>query len=60
MIRQQTEPEAMTRSNPQVSEAVRTVPASQLLGERGLVHIEHQGERYTLRITRNNRLILTK
>lgn len=39
---------------------VRTVTARDLLGNRGIVHIQHEGETYTLRVTRNNRLILTK
>ena len=34
--------------------------ASEVLGPRGLVQIEHDGEVYTLRLTRNNKLILTK
>jgi len=41
-------------------ETVRTLAARELLGERGLLRIEHEGEIYTLRLTRNNRLILTK
>lgn len=39
---------------------VRRVRASDVLGPRGIVQIEHEGEVYTLRLTRNNRLILTK
>jgi len=39
---------------------VRTVVARELLGTRGLLRIEHEGETYLLRLTRNNRLILTK
>ncbi len=39
---------------------VRTVETSELLGRSGILRIEHQGEIYTLRITRNNRLILTQ
>lgn len=42
------------------SVSVRTVTARDLLGNRGIVRIEHEGETYTLRVTRNNRLILTK
>lgn len=42
------------------AEEVRTVSAVELLGTRGLLRIEHAGELYTLRLTRNNRLILTK
>ena len=38
----------------------RTLDASELLGEGRVLHIEHNGELYTLRITRNDRLILTK
>jgi len=38
---------------------VRLVDARELLGARGLLRIEHRGEVYTLRITRNDRLILT-
>lgn len=43
-----------------VSSSVQTISSRTLLGERGLLHIEHDGEFYTLRLTRNNRLILTK
>ena len=39
---------------------VQTVSSRELLGERGLLRIEHDGEFYTLRVTRNRRLILTK
>lgn len=42
------------------SSSVQTIPSRTLLGERGLLRIEHDGEFYTLRLTRNNRLILTK
>ncbi|MGH0033468.1 MAG: hemin uptake protein HemP [Myxococcota bacterium] len=37
-----------------------TVRATELLGENGLVYIEHNGQLYTLRLTRNDKLILTK
>lgn len=43
-----------------VSSSVQTITSRDLLGERGLLRIEHGGEFYTLRLTRNNRLILTK
>lgn len=36
------------------------VPVSDLLGHRDAVYLEHRGERYLLRITRNGKLILTK
>ena len=41
-------------------EGVQLVRAQALLGARGILRIEHRGEVYTLRITRNDRLILTK
>jgi hemin uptake protein HemP len=41
-------------------ERIPTKGARELLGERGILRIEHAGDVYTLRITRNNRLILTK
>ena len=40
--------------------AVQTVNANDLLGPSGLLRIELDGEIYTLRLTRNHRLILTK
>jgi hemin uptake protein HemP len=40
--------------------AVRTVEADALLGPSGLLRIDLDGELYTLRLTRNHRLILTK
>jgi hemin uptake protein HemP len=49
------------RSNGNVNDTkLEKVQASDLLGPRRIVQIEHEGEVYTLRITRNNRLILTK
>ena len=36
------------------------IPANQLFGERKEVWIEHNGERYRLRITRRGKLILQK
>ena len=38
----------------------RRLRSSELLGGDGRVAIEHRGELYTLRQTRNGRLILTK
>lgn len=37
-----------------------SVRAQDLLGERQVLVIEHAGERYQLRLTRNGKLILTK
>ena len=45
---------------PPATALVQTVSSRDLLGERGLLRIEHDGEFYTLRVTRNRRLILTK
>lgn len=42
------------------AEDIPTIEAAELLGARGLVHIAHAGQVYTLRVTRNDRLILTK
>jgi hemin uptake protein HemP len=39
---------------------VRTLSARTLLGSGRTLRIEHEGEVYTLRLTRNNKLILTK
>lgn len=36
------------------------ISALQLLGPARIVVIEHKGERYELRLTRNDKLILTK
>lgn len=38
----------------------RSITSEQLLGDRGLVVILHQGERYQLRQTKAGKLILTK
>ena len=49
-----------TSAGADATKPVRRVRASDVLGPRGLLLIEHEGEVYTLRLTRNNRLILTK
>lgn len=36
------------------------IDSRQLLGGRNLIEIEHAGQRYQLRVTRENKLILTK
>lgn len=53
----QSENRAVLRSEPQ---SVDTVDAHTLLGGARMLRIELEGELYTLRLTRNNRLILTK
>ena len=42
------------------ADRARTVAAAELLGPGGLLRIDLDGEIYTLRLTRNHRLILTK
>jgi hemin uptake protein HemP len=55
------EPAAAAGSDPPAAPSrPRVISSSELLGEAGLVHIEHDGETYSLRRTRNGRLILTK
>lgn len=49
------------RPDPQRSTAtVQQISSTQLLGPRGELIIIHNEERYTLRITANQKLILTK
>lgn len=43
-------------SNP----AVNSVTSSELLGPAKQLFISHNGDKYTLRITANNKLLLTK
>lgn len=38
----------------------RTISSKELLGATGQLLIEHLGEQYCLRLTRQNKLILTK
>jgi hemin uptake protein HemP len=57
--RKDVQEEACVAERP-ASPGVQTISSRDLLGERGLLRIEHDGEFYTLRLTRNNRLILTK
>lgn len=40
--------------------AMHSVKATELLGESRTLQIKHAGSDYTLRITRNDKLILTK
>ena len=53
-------PPTPTQRDEPRAQSVRTVTASELLGDGGLVRIDLEGELYTLRLTRNRRLILTK
>lgn len=42
------------------SGAVRHMPVSELMGDDREIIIVHQGDEYHLRLTSNNKLILTK
>jgi hemin uptake protein HemP len=45
---------------PSSQEPAVVIPAERIFGERREVWIEHNGERYRLRITRRGKLILQK
>jgi hemin uptake protein HemP len=49
-----------TDAAPPTGESAVVIPAEQIFGERREVWIEHNGERYRLRITRRGKLILQK
>lgn len=51
-------PEHLHKST--LSPIPRTIDVRSLLGEHQVVMIEHGDSRYVLRMTRNNKLILTK
>ncbi|MDA8363211.1 MAG: hemin uptake protein HemP [Gammaproteobacteria bacterium] len=53
-------PPGHPRKRPGETETAPVVSASVLFGAARALAIEHNGERYVLRITRNGRLILTK
>jgi len=44
----------------EASNSKTCIDSRQLLGGRNLIEIEHAGQRYQLRVTRENKLILTK
>ena len=50
---------AQNGNHPDIA-SVPTLTARSLLGGGRVIRIEHEGELYTLRLTRNNKLILTK
>lgn len=55
------QPTRGVRAQPATSDsATRTIAAQELLGPAGILRIDLDGEVYTLRLTRNHRLILTK
>lgn len=52
--------ESIDETGRPAADPMKRVRATEVLGPRGIVQIEHDGEVYTLRLTRNNKLILTK
>jgi hemin uptake protein HemP len=54
------EPQALEAGETRVTSQLEVVPAPVLFGRRRELVIEHAGCLYRLRITRNNKLILTK
>lgn len=55
-----TPPRPETAPQPDFEGERNVIESSELVGRDGTIQIRHSGETYTLRITRNNRLILTK
>lgn len=52
--------ESGKRTEVRKRETPETVSSRTLFGDRRTLVIDHEGERYTLRITSNRKLILTK
>lgn len=57
---QATERVTANEGRPSAAKSIETVQAREILGSSGLLRIDLDGEIYTLRLTRNQRLILTK
>lgn len=45
---------------PQTADSIPRIDSQQLLLGQRTIEIDHSGQRYTLRVTRENKLILTK
>lgn len=45
---------------PTILQPIRRISSQQLLLGQRIIEIEHTGQHYTLRVTRENKLILTK
>lgn len=56
----QAQPPPAPSSVPQQAEAIPRIDSQQLLCGQRTIEIDHYGQRYTLRVTRENKLILTK
>lgn len=54
------DPHHQTTPAPNAAVAPARISTQSLLQGRTVIEIEHAGERYQLRITRGNKLILTK
>lgn len=52
--------ESLATPTPATPLALSRLNSAQLLGGQRMVEIEHGDQRYTLRVTRENKLILTK
>lgn len=56
----QAQPPPGPSTIPQQAEAIARIDSQLLLCGQRLIEIDHCGQRYTLRVTRENKLILTK
>ena len=56
----QSKPPAPLSTPPQASPTPLRVDSEQILHGRTTLEIDHAGQRYLLRVTRENKLILTK
>jgi len=54
------QPRSPARETREGTDEHRVIPVRRLLGEDRAVRLEHDGDLYLLRITRNGKLILTK
>jgi len=56
----QAQPPPEQSATPQPAEAIARIDSQLLLCGQRIIEIDHCGQRYTLRVTRENKLILTK
>lgn len=56
----QAQPPPELSTIPQQAEAIARIDSQLLLCGQRIIEIDHCGQRYTLRVTRENKLILTK
>ncbi|MCI4665687.1 MAG: hemin uptake protein HemP [Neomegalonema sp.] len=55
----QSKPNESLSKAPGAGEGPKKIDVKDLLGESGMIMIDHNDRRYLLRITKNNKLILT-